>query len=186
MSSCAPVCPVWPCLWRYSMGHPSYDTKLAGKWQAEKAEKWKSVNSLTRTNWWKRLELWCLLRVKKLVCFDLHRDFRWRNSNIIARYRFSKFKYFIYTEIKLHTSMGSTSWAMMTSWAFLFSTSEVMVFTPKERTALFSHHRPNILLAFTWFGPMLRVKKLKKHHWRFQVKKFKSSLHYGHEVMIYH
>lgn len=26
-----------------------------------------------------------LLRVKKLVCFDPHRGFRWRNSNIIAR-----------------------------------------------------------------------------------------------------
>lgn len=32
--------------------------------------------------------LWSLLRVKKLVCFDLHRDFRWRNSNIIASYHF--------------------------------------------------------------------------------------------------
>lgn len=32
--------------------------------------------------------LWSLLRVKKLVCFDLHRDFRWRNLNIIASYHF--------------------------------------------------------------------------------------------------
>lgn len=104
--------------------------------------------------------LWCLLRVKKLVCFDLHRDFRWRNSNIIARHRFSKFNY-IYTKIKIHTSMGSTSWAMMTSWAFLFSTSEVMVFTPKERTTLFRHHRPNILLALHGLGQCSGLKSSK-------------------------
>lgn len=36
MSFCAPVCPVWPCPWRCSMGHPSCGKELAGKRRARK------------------------------------------------------------------------------------------------------------------------------------------------------
>lgn len=85
----------------------------------------------------RNLELWSVLRVKKLVSFDPHRGFRWRNSDIIASDHFLNWtvsnaartpvKYFKFT------SIGSTSWAMMTSWAFLLSTREVTLFTPVWR-----------------------------------------------------
>lgn len=35
-SFCAPACPVWPCPWRCSMGHPSCGRELAGKQRAGK------------------------------------------------------------------------------------------------------------------------------------------------------
>lgn len=63
----------------------------------------------------------------------------------------------------MHTSIGSTSWAMMTSWAFLLSTREVTVFTPKkEKEILIKRGLIKSIIwgrrLFTW--PMLRVKKL--------------------------
>lgn len=39
------------------------------------------------------------------------------------------------------TSIGSTSWAMMTSWAFLLSTREVTVFTPVRSSDTFHYIR---------------------------------------------